>query len=337
MSAGMIHDRRLWRIPRKHRGHEPTGERGIPPNEDLSGLFKEKFRLLRGQGGGGSGFVVENGLYVPLQYTNMDNPLQGGFGYCDKTDRGQTFHPGADLNSGGLCNADEGVEVVSPADGVVVARLSWDGSRAGEGNHLWVYLDDPRCVTSAWMHLDHLAGFAVSEGQRVGAGQRLGWCGRTGNWACAHLHLEFARKRPNSWWQWPYGWPLGAVQAAYFSPRWWWQESVARAGQALGPGAGGTEDDVRTTTTQEEREAVKPYFEMLGIPCNMDTGIMQRAALAYYRDESRGPALSGEYPTTAPDGSPVTHQKFTAGIGEAKQQSDGLWWTGWAEVVAHPE
>jgi len=314
----------MW-LARPRHSHVPQPENPEQPNENLPELFRQQR-----QGGGGPGFIVKNGIYVPLQYTNEDNPLQGGYGYCDKTDRGQTFHPGVDLNSGGVCNADDGVEVVAPTNGIVLALLPWDGSRSGEGNHLWVYLDDRRCVYPAYMHCDHMQSFSVYEGQRFEAGTLLGRCGKTGNWACAHLHVELARSRPSSWYQWPYGWSLEAVQATYFSPRWWYEETVAKAG-------GAPEEELRTSTTAEERAAVKPYFDMLGVNCNMDTGIMQRAALAYYRDESRGPAMTDEYPTTAPDGTPVSHQKFTAGIGEAKQEADGTWWTGWAEVVAHPE
>jgi hypothetical protein len=191
-----------------------------------------------------------------------------------------------------------------------------------------VYYDDPRCVAPVYGHFDHLNAFAdgLYEGLRFSAGQLLGYCGKTGNWSCAHCHLELARQRPSSWWQWPYGWSLEAVQATYFSPRWWYEETVAKAG-------GQAEDVVRTTTTPAEREAIKPYFEQLGVPCNMDTAILQRACLAYYRDESRGPAMSGEYPATAPDGTAVTRQDFTAGKGEAKPQPDGTWWTGWVEVL----
>jgi hypothetical protein len=62
-------------------------------------------------------------------------------------------------------------------------------------------------------------------------------------------------------------------------------------------------------TTEHERASYKAYFEQLGTGVNMETAIMKRAALAYKRDEGRGPALSGEYEYS------IGHirQDFTAG------------------------
>src|SRR5207302_2113014 len=57
---------------------------------------------------------------------------------------------------------------------------------------------------------------------------------------------------------------------------------------------------------------LKSYFEQLGFPVNLDTAIMQRAVLAYQRGETRGPALSAEYPATSPNGMSVIRQDFTA-------------------------
>jgi hypothetical protein len=59
--------------------------------------------------------MVRNGIYVPLECTNPADPLNGGYGWCDKTDGGMTYHPGVDLNSGAGCNADLGLEVVASA------------------------------------------------------------------------------------------------------------------------------------------------------------------------------------------------------------------------------
>lgn len=87
-------------------------------------------------------------------------------------------------------------------------------------------------------------------------------------------------------------------------------------------------------TTAEEREAMRPYFEQAGVAVNMDTAIMKRAALAYLREESRGPAKSDEYPAVAPSGAGVTRQNFTAGIAEWNGATGEV---GWVEVVTHPE
>lgn len=313
----------LWHPPPGPR-HTPQPRNPRPMNGGAGGLAA-LYGGQRRQGGGGGGFIERNGVFVPLQGTNPADPLSGGYGYLDWTDGGQTPHPGSDLNAGSSCNSDEGAAVVASVGGIVLAVLPWDGVTSGEGNHLWVYYDDPVAVAPTWAHFDHLEAFGVKEGQRFGPGELLGLCGRTGNWDCAHSHLELLRDQPPSWWLWPYQWSVAQVQALYFDPSFWYAETVARAA--------GQEEDVRTSTTPEERQAVKPYFEMNGIPCNMDTSLMQRACLAYYRDESRGPAVTGEYPATAPDGTAVTRQDFTAGTGEAKPQPDGSWWTGWVEVI----
>lgn len=84
------------------------------------------------------------------------------------------------------------------------------------------------------------------------------------------------------------------------------------------------EETVVEDTTPEEREAMRPYFEMLGVPVNMETALMKRAALAYKRNETRGPATSGEYP----HGDHV-RQDFTAGTASYDPATGGV---GWVEL-----
>jgi hypothetical protein len=255
----------LWTPPPGGAHHDPQ-----PPNpHEMSGG--------RGGGGGGlarntQGYVEANGIYWPLYATDATNPLQGGYGFGDRCDLNLTFHPGSDGNAGGICQADLGLPCVAPCDGVVVAVLDWDGRSAGEGRHLWCYLDDPRAIAPAWMHWDHLDGFDCVEGQRFTGGQQL------------------AKQRPGSWWQWPRGWSLAQMEAAYYRPSWWFTESAARAGGVVG------EEEIPVDTTADERQAMKPYFETYGVSCNMDTALLQRACLSYKRDETCGPALTGEYP-----------------------------------------
>lgn len=97
------------------------------------------------------------------------------------------------------------------------------------------------------------------------------------------------------------------------------------------------QESIPMDTTPEERAAMKPYFDQLGQDCWMDSGIMQRAALAYKRGETRGPATSGEYPATTADGRPSNRQNFSAAICEAYQGDDGTWQINWMELVLHPE
>lgn len=77
-----------------------------------------------------------------------------------------------------------------------------------------------------------------------------------------------------------------------------------------------------TETTEAERAAMKPYFEQLGVPVNMSTALMKRAALAKKREETRGPATSGEY--THANGRP--RQNFTAGTCEFDPATGGVNW-----------
>lgn len=264
-------------------------------------------------------------LFAPLAGLTPPDVLRGGYGFLDGTDRDaagvpQTLHPGADLNAGtGDCNSDAGLDVVAPLAGVVRATLPWDGSRRGEGNHLWLELTDPVAPGPTWLHLDHLQAIAVRVGQRVAPGERLGWCGATGGWACAHLHLELLKGPPaQGFWQWPYQWSRAQVEAAYYRPLDWWTAASARV-------QGAPEEGNPVDTTAEERAAMRPYFAMYGVDVNMETALMKRAALAYKRDESRGPALTGEYGYGA-----YLRQDFTGGKGEY-HPDDGLVY--WVETV----
>lgn len=206
-------------------GH-PKANRGLGGYRP-QGVSREDSRHR--QAGGGGGYVTVNDrLFAPLQGLNPANILQGGYGWLDITDNGATYHPGLDLNAGGSCNADEGLHVVAPLGGVVRATLFWNGATPGEGNHVWVELDDPCLPGSTWWHTDHLSQISVGVGQRLAPGQPIGLCGRSGGWDCAHAHTELLYAAPQSgWWQWPYGWSRAAVEDAYWSPREWWNAATA--------------------------------------------------------------------------------------------------------------
>jgi len=182
------------------------------------------------QGGGGAGFVnVNNRLFAPLQGLDPNNVLMGGYGWLSKTDGGVTFHPGLDLNSGASCNADEGLLIVAPLAGIVRATLYWNGSTPGEGNHVWVELDDPCLPGPTWWHTDHLALITVAPDQRIAPGEPIGQCGRSGGWDCAHGHTELLYAAPqNGWYQWPYGWNQTAVENTYWNPSTWWSMATAK-------------------------------------------------------------------------------------------------------------
>jgi len=91
---------------------------------------------------------------------------------------------------------------------------------------------------------------------------------------------------------------------------------------------------VAPDTTEISDDELKRYLEQLGQPVNLETAIMKRAALAYLRGETRGPAISDEYLALAPDGRAVLRQAFTAGIAEAAP-ADGE--GAWVAAVLAPE
>jgi murein DD-endopeptidase MepM/ murein hydrolase activator NlpD len=234
------------------------------------------------QGGGGGGFVnVNRRLFAPLQGLDPDNVLQGGYGWLSITDGGQTFHPGLDLNSGGACNADEGLAVVAPLAGVVRQALAWNRVTPGEGSHVWVELDDVCLPGPTWWHTDHLFDISCYEGQRLSPGEPIGLCGRTGGWGCAHAHTELLVSRPQyGWYQWPLGWSRAQVEAAYYDPRQWWEGAkalvLAEGGEPVLPETVQAMDDWQVAnwilaTLYEWANASRPPDQQ--IPFNPSSGL----------------------------------------------------------------
>ena len=248
----------------------PSGHHHAPPPE---GEDQPLHGRRRSQGGGGAGFVTVNGrLFAPLQGLDPNNVLQGGYGWLSPTDGGVTYHPGLDLNAGGSCNADEGLAVVAPLAGIVRACLVWDGSTLGEGNHVWVELDDPCLPGPTWWHTDHLLSIAVGTGQRLAPGQPIGQCGRTGGWDCAHAHTELLTGPPAyGYWQWPYGWGLSQVEAAYWNPWSWWSAATAKV---LAEGGQPIPPEVVEVLSDWEclNWILGPLYKQAGIDYNPDSG-----------------------------------------------------------------
>lgn len=107
---------------------------------------------------------------------------------------------GPDLHTGVDLGAPEGTPVFAMLDGLI--RLAApSGSLSGYGNTLLV--EHSSSLLSLYAHL---RSFSVATGQRVFAGQLIGFVGRTAGTAAepskqfdasgAHLHLEFLSKWP---------------------------------------------------------------------------------------------------------------------------------------------
>ncbi len=125
-------------------------------------------------------------------------PLPGwnvrGYSYLERTQEGD-LHPGADLNVGGG-DDDLGLDVVSCASGVVVARRAWDAETYGYGNRLLVAHQVAEFrFWGLYAHLDAFDGLVVA-GASVEVGQRLGACGLSGFQRWAHLHFEARYQGP---------------------------------------------------------------------------------------------------------------------------------------------
>jgi murein DD-endopeptidase MepM/ murein hydrolase activator NlpD len=112
---------------------------------------------------------------------------------------GRQFHVGLDIAS--YC----GSRIVAAHDGIVLAAgrhaqgfMGWvgdlspfrhklDASSGWGGEPITVVIDDGNGYRSAYLHL---AAKAVDPGQRVHAGQLIGWQGQTGHATGCHLHYE---------------------------------------------------------------------------------------------------------------------------------------------------
>lgn len=234
----------------------------------------------RRQAGGGAGFVtVNNRLFAPLQGLNPNNILMGGYGWLSGTDYvngvPQTLHPGLDLNSGQSCNDDEGAAIVAPLAGIVRATLFWNGSSLGEGNHVWVELDDACLPGPTWWHTDHLLDIVCGVGQRLNPGDPIGLCGRSGGWDCAHGHTELLTSAPrDGWYTWPYGWSRAQVEAQYYDPSAWWSAAsalvLAEGQQPIPP-----ETVMLLEDWQVKGWILSTLYEWAGIEYNPDSGTAQ--------------------------------------------------------------
>ena len=107
-------------------------------------------------------------------------PVRGSYSWGDGfgVDRGDHKHNGQDLA------AAMGTPLVSPRRGTVVAT----GYGAGSGYYV-VVRDAERDWSYVYFHLQS-GSTVVSEGQTVGAGQRIGSVGSTGHSTGPHLHFE---------------------------------------------------------------------------------------------------------------------------------------------------
>jgi murein DD-endopeptidase MepM/ murein hydrolase activator NlpD len=94
-------------------------------------------------------------------------------------DRGDHIHQGQDVG------AAEGTPLVAPRPGTITTVAY----QAGGAGYYVVEADDDGTHWYVFMHLEE-GSTAVSEGEHVGVGQRLGSVGSTGSSSGPHLHFE---------------------------------------------------------------------------------------------------------------------------------------------------
>ena len=114
----------------------------------------------------------------------------------DDREGGARHHTGLDIMAPG------GTPALAAADGTV-ERL-WQSAAGGNT----IYL---RSADRAWTYYyAHLAGYApgLAEGQRVRAGQRIGFVGDTGNAGAGNTHLHFGVTRMRADQRWSEGEPV---------------------------------------------------------------------------------------------------------------------------------
>ncbi|MBQ3544769.1 MAG: peptidoglycan DD-metalloendopeptidase family protein [Lachnospiraceae bacterium] len=108
---------------------------------------------------------------VPGYYT-----ISSDYGYRVSPISGKDeFHSGLDIP------APRGTEIIAAAGGTV----AWAYKSSSAGN--WVGIDHGNGVSTVYMHMSR---FAVSEGERVSAGQVIGYVGSTGWSTGNHLHFS---------------------------------------------------------------------------------------------------------------------------------------------------
>lgn len=116
-------------------------------------------------GGGSGGMIWPLNGPVTSEYGWRTHPIYGT----------QRYHSGLDIGG------DYGLPIVAAASGTV----SYAGWISGYGYA--VIIDHGGGVSTLYGHNEELV---VSEGQSVGQGQQIAWCGSTGNSTGPHCHFE---------------------------------------------------------------------------------------------------------------------------------------------------
>ncbi len=129
----------------------------------------------------GLGDEVASSVPIPVLFGVAKSNIKSDFG--DPRGGGTRAHEGQDII------APSGTPIVSPTDAVVLRT----GTGASSGKY--VYTANPGGETFVYMHLSRIA--TIAAGQKLAAGDVIGYVGNTGNAAGtgAHLHFEIRKNR----------------------------------------------------------------------------------------------------------------------------------------------
>lgn len=95
---------------------------------------------------------------------------------------GLLCHEGIDLG-----HVDKIHAIRTPVDGIVIQ--DWDEPKGNYGDYVVIWDDEQKCAV--W--ICHMSKNIVSYGQRVSAGEIIGYMGATGNVTGSHIHLNFVQ------------------------------------------------------------------------------------------------------------------------------------------------
>lgn len=117
---------------------------------------------------------LENGYVCPIQ---VPGELLAAFSQA----RSDYDHQGIDIR------AAEGTPIFAIADGVIT-KAAPDSKGVDQGGGHMIFVDYGNGVEGRYMHL---SGYGVQAGDRVRAGQVIGFTGSTGDSTTPHLHFEY--------------------------------------------------------------------------------------------------------------------------------------------------
>ena len=219
---------------------------------------------------------VVPGVWEPMDGLASWDPLRGGYAFLDRTDGGNTWHCGADLNGGQGGDGDLGAALRFPIAGEVVYVGRWNRYSIGYGNHVWL-----RLVNGDYLHYCHCRRVLVAAGDAGEAGDVVAEVGKSGNQLWAHCHFEVKREDPAiaGYDYWPYGRSADYVRQHYVRPADWWRELLAWWAQHT---AGQPEAVEMLSDDQILHWIMPPLWDLAGIPYNPDA-LTSKAWLGEFR------------------------------------------------------